>query len=90
MSLLTLEYPAAILPGLPAQDGQRFDGYVHDGKLHLTLHEHAVEDSQANPESQETAVERFVKKWHGQGQLLPAEETDQDPRLAYLTAKHVH
>jgi hypothetical protein len=90
MSLVTLEYPVANLPGLPMQDGQRFDGIVHGGKLHLTLHESAPEPTQSDPGNQETAVERFVKKWHGQGQLLQAEETEQDPRLAYLTAKHVH
>jgi hypothetical protein len=92
MSHLTLEYPVAILPGLPTQDGQRFEGYVRDGKLHLTVHETpvpALPDALNNGE--ESAVAKFVKKWSGRGKFgqFTEKELADDPRLAYLVEKHL-
>jgi hypothetical protein len=87
MSLLTLEYPADSLPGLPSQDGQRFEGFVMGGKLHVTVR--SGQECGDSAEEKRRGVERFVQKWSGQGTLLPPDEVGEDPRLAYLTAKYL-
>ncbi len=86
MSAITLDYPLTSLPGLPVQEGQHFEGYVRDGKLHVTI---PVATSEAAlHDDKRLAVERFVSKWAGKGKLLAQNEMEADPRLVHLTAKH--
>jgi hypothetical protein len=87
MAAITLDYPLTSLPGLPVGEGQSFQGYVRDGILHVTIS--ATTSVSALPNDKRVAAERFVTKWGGKGKLLPKKELDADPRLAYLTAKHL-
>ncbi len=41
-------------------------------------------------DTEPSAAQSFVSKWSGKGRLLAADEMVDDPRLAELTAKHVH
>lgn len=88
MSAITLEYPIENLPGLPAQEGSWFWVNVKAGKLRVSVPEGMPTEALAANED-DPAVQ-FVKNWSGKGTLLSPEEIDQDPRLAYLTAKHIH
>ena len=87
MTAITLDYPLTSLPGLPVQEGQRFQGYVLGGKLHVTIPATTSEITSSG--NKRLAAERFVTKWAGKGKLLAQDELDADPRLAYLTAKHL-
>ena len=87
MSAITLAYPLSSLPGLPVGEGQRFQGYVRDGKLHVTVP--VSVSAPAASDEKSGAAERFVENWSGKGRLLPAEEIESDPRLAHLTSKHL-
>ena len=87
MTAITLDYPLTSLPGLLVQEGQRFQGYVLGGKLHVTIPATASEITP--PADKRLAAERFVTKWAGKGKLLAQDELEADPRLGYLTAKHL-
>lgn len=87
MTAITLDYPLTSLPGLPVQEGQHFQGYVRDGKLHVTIPATASEAAQHG--DKRLAAERFVSKWAGKGKLLAQNQMEADPRLARLTAKHL-
>lgn len=85
MSAITLDYPLSSFPGLPVREGQRFQGYVRDGKLHVTVSEQVPVPVGDN----RNAAERFVENWSGKGTLLTTEEMAADPKLAHLTSKHL-
>ncbi len=87
MTTITLDYPLTSLPGLPVQEGQRFQGYIRGGKLHVTIPATASEATLSG--DKRLAAERFVSKWAGKGKLLPQNEMEADPRLAHLTVKHL-
>ena len=87
MSAITLDYPLSSLPGLPVREGQSFQGYVRDGKLHVTVP--VVTSVPVAVDDNISAAERFVENWSGKGKLLPAQEIESDPRLAQLTSKHL-
>ena len=94
MSAITLDYPLESLPGLPLREGQRFHGYVQGGKVHVTVQipEPAKDEGAASPDEpvvRENAARHFVEKWHGAFTRASQDELDADPRLAYLTAKHL-
>jgi hypothetical protein len=89
MSATTRSFPLDSMPGLPVAEGSEFVVKVRDGKLQVTLTDPEETTSKVMDESEDPAV-RFVRKWSGKGTLLPQEEIDADPRLAYLTAKHIH
>jgi hypothetical protein len=76
------------MPGLPVEEGSEFVVKVRDGKLQVTLTDPEEITPEVMGDSEDPAV-RFVRKWSGKGTLLPQEEIDADPRLAYLTAKHI-
>lgn len=84
MSAITLDCPLSNLPGLPVREGQLFQGYVRDGKLHVT-----VPVSAPASDDKRSAAERFVENWSGKGTLLLTEEIESDPRLSQLTSKHL-
>ena len=85
-----MEYPLESLPGLPAQEGAWFWVNVKAGMLRVTVPEKPSAEAMPNANDDDDPALRFVKNWSGKGTLLPQEEIDQDPRLAYLTAKHIH
>lgn len=85
MTAITLDYPLTSLPGLPVQEGQRFQGYIREGRLHVTIP--ATETTEIG--DKRLAAERFVSKWAGKGKLRAQNEIEADPRLAHLTAKHL-
>ncbi len=87
MTAITLDYPLTSLPGLPVQEGLRFQGYVSGGKLHVTIPAPASEITSSD--DKRLAAERFVNNWAGKGKLLAQDELEADPKLAYLTAKHL-
>jgi hypothetical protein len=87
MTATTLDYPLTSLPGLPVQEGQRFEGYVRGGMLHVTIP--ATTSGSTSSDEKRLAAERFVTKWAGKGKLLAQDDLEADPKLAYLTAKHL-
>jgi len=92
MSVTTIDVPLENLPGMPAREGLRFTGVVQDGTATISIQMADSDDSQGEREKEEkkrSAVEHFFTEWSGKGTLLPQEEIDKDPRLAYLTAKHI-
>lgn len=84
MSVITLDFSLESFPDLHFRDGQSVRGCIRDGKLHVTI---PVLD---DVEKESTASQSFAEKWSGKGSLLKAEEMTDDPRLAELTAKHIH
>ncbi len=88
MSAITLEYPVESLPGLPVQEGLRFFGVIRGGKAQVRVSDSTLAKTETDRRS--AALESFLTKWSGKGSLLPRHEMEQDPRLAYLTAKHIH
>lgn len=84
MSVVTLDFSLDKFPDLHVRDGQSVRGCIRDGKLHVTIP--VLDDSDVGP----SAAQAFVSKWSGKGRLLTADEMADDPRLAELTAKHVH
>jgi hypothetical protein len=91
MRAITLGSPLDSMPGLPVEEGSEFVVKVRDGKLQVTLPETAEKCPKVaeDDEDDEDPAVRFVRKWSGKGKLLPQEEIAADPRLAYLTAKHI-
>jgi hypothetical protein len=92
MSLTTIDVPLENLPGMPARDGLRFTGVVQDGTATISIQTANSEDppdDSKKVEEKRRAVIHFFTEWSGKGSLLPQEEIDKDPRLAYLTAKHI-
>ncbi len=88
MNAITLEYPVESLPGLPLKEGLRFFGVIRGGKARVQISE--SQEPQTSTDPRQAALENFISKWSGKGTLLPKEQIEQDPRLAYLTAKHIH
>ena len=88
MSAITLEYPIENFPGLPMKEGLRFFGIIKAGKAKVQVSEPLTDESAQVARMK--AAEHFLSNWSGKGTLLSQKELDQDPRLAYLTAKHVH
>ena len=84
MSVITLDFSLEGFPHLHVRDGQSVRGCIREGKLHVTIP--VLDDADTTP----SAAQAFVQKWSGKGQLLTADEMAADPRLAELTAKHVH
>ena len=84
MSVITLDFSLESFPDLHVRDGQSVRGCIRDGKLHVTI---PVLDAD---ETEPSASQSFVAKWSGKGSLLKADEMTDDPRLAELTAKHIH
>lgn len=84
MSLVSLDFSLDGHPDVQVSDGQVVHGVIRGGKLHVTV---AVQDETGMSPG---ASQAFVRKWSGQGQLLPADQMGGDARLAELTAKHVH
>jgi len=92
MSVTTIDIPLENLPGMPAREGLRFTGIVHDGTATISIQVTDSNDPLSGGEEEaqkRSAAEHFFTEWSGKGALLPQEEIDKDPRLAYLTAKHI-
>lgn len=87
-----MDIPLDYLPELAAREGLRFSGVIRAGKAHISIPESDVPGlaATASSDAKRRAVEHFFTAWSGKALRLTQDEIDQDPRLAYLTAKHIH